>query len=326
MIYAFGGGSSGASSQPHSNFAILEQTTAVYTTADKNKLDALSPNFKGLHATAAGLQAAHPTGSSGDFAIVQATNTFWYWNTIDGLWTNTGSSQIVIQVVDNLDSTSPTAALSARMGNVLIQILRTHWRTLSGFIATPNATNQIATTTDLRGLISKNDALKYRVSGVDYYGIIKDITATTINVAGFPINGDIEALSFSFETFEINIPLAIESFATLTVSDILKTKENIEIIVPNDCFLCEMLISAKTSDTGTKSRINAMNGLNAVFSANTNKGVSIDGTNFSIKNSSGITATANYYFAADTPIELQSDNAGNKNSNDVLVKLKFVRK
>lgn len=42
-------------------------------------LSASSP-FKGEFATQAALLAAQPTGALGDYAYVDSTNSFWYWN------------------------------------------------------------------------------------------------------------------------------------------------------------------------------------------------------------------------------------------------------
>lgn len=58
--------------------------------ADKTKLDSLVPGYLGPFATSAALVAAHATGTSGQFAFVIETKTFWAW--VNSAWTDTAVS------------------------------------------------------------------------------------------------------------------------------------------------------------------------------------------------------------------------------------------
>jgi len=49
-------------------------------------------NDLGYFATPAALNAAHPTGTAGQFATVGSTNTIWVWDTGTNAWVNTGNS------------------------------------------------------------------------------------------------------------------------------------------------------------------------------------------------------------------------------------------
>lgn len=60
-----------------------------YTEAEKTKLASLEDaHFKGVHVGLAGLQAAHPSGAAGDYAVVDDTvNLTWYqWDATGSEW------------------------------------------------------------------------------------------------------------------------------------------------------------------------------------------------------------------------------------------------
>lgn len=80
-------------------------------------------HFKLSHETESALNTAHPTGVAGDYAIVNATDTIWVWDTDTNAWVNSGSGS-AITVLDILTSSSVTAALSANQGRVLRELIR----------------------------------------------------------------------------------------------------------------------------------------------------------------------------------------------------------
>lgn len=47
-----------------------------------------SSPYKGEYPTEAALSVAYPTANQADYAFVEATGTFWYWNAVLGQWVN----------------------------------------------------------------------------------------------------------------------------------------------------------------------------------------------------------------------------------------------
>lgn len=69
------------------------------------KQSAASNNgYLGIFETEEGLKDAYPTSESGKFALVQNTNSIWYWNPSLNLWSNTKSgiySVVLLQITDS---------------------------------------------------------------------------------------------------------------------------------------------------------------------------------------------------------------------------------
>ena len=76
-----------ASVIPHTN----------YTWARIN-LQPGSEHDLGFFDTVAELQAAHPTGTAGDFALIGATDTFWVWDTTTSAWIDSHKADAVTSV------------------------------------------------------------------------------------------------------------------------------------------------------------------------------------------------------------------------------------
>lgn len=91
-----------------------------YTSAEKTKLAGLeSSHFKGLHASLAALQAAHPTGAAGDYADVDAgvgvDVVRYLWDVSDAQWVaqaSSGSSMTPAQIKTAYESNPDTNAFS----------------------------------------------------------------------------------------------------------------------------------------------------------------------------------------------------------------------
>jgi hypothetical protein len=73
-----------------------------FTTTLKNKLDALSDNFRGKHATGAALDIAYPAPANDSWAIVEDTDTVWVWDVDGSAWVDTGSSSPHVELINDL--------------------------------------------------------------------------------------------------------------------------------------------------------------------------------------------------------------------------------
>lgn len=101
-----------------------------YTTAEKNKLAGLeSSHFKGLHASLAALQSAHPSAVAGDYADVDAGAGVdvvrYLWDVTDSEWVAqaaSGGSMTAAQVKtayeSNPDTNAFTDAEQAKLGGI----------------------------------------------------------------------------------------------------------------------------------------------------------------------------------------------------------------
>ena len=75
-------------------------------------------NFKGHYPTLIALQTAFPTGQDGDWGIIGTSDTIYVWDSDTTSWTQATDPT---QVIDDLNSNSGSAALSANQGRVLFQ-------------------------------------------------------------------------------------------------------------------------------------------------------------------------------------------------------------
>lgn len=75
----------------------VEESGGIYTWARIN-LQPGSEHDLGFFDTVAELQAAHPTGNAGDFALIGATDTFWVWDTTTNAWIDSHKADAVTSV------------------------------------------------------------------------------------------------------------------------------------------------------------------------------------------------------------------------------------
>ena len=79
-------------------FDPLNPTIMSYVTWQQIDDKIPDPNSKGYYSTSAQLKLAHPTGQSGEFAIVGETNSIWIWSTTSNDWINSGNQSTVTSV------------------------------------------------------------------------------------------------------------------------------------------------------------------------------------------------------------------------------------
>lgn len=69
------------------------------------------------------------------------------------------------------------------------------WRLEEGtYVATPASTSTITTLISRSGVIPIGTPIAYKIGGVFYFGIVRNVTPDTITVAGAPLSGDIQRL------------------------------------------------------------------------------------------------------------------------------------
>lgn len=90
------------------------------------KVSAGNEKMKGTFATLSALEAAVTSPQEGDFALINATGTFWAYSL--GAWADTGSavapdSLTATDIVNNLTSTSIDKVLSAKQGKELKDLI-----------------------------------------------------------------------------------------------------------------------------------------------------------------------------------------------------------
>lgn len=107
----------------HSNKAVLDESTAAYTTAEKTKLGNLTDSFKGVYANQAAIVAAYPSSSAGWSAWNLGTATMWYVSS--GTWTNSGVASIGNMLQSVYDPQSIGADAFARGNHTGTQLIST---------------------------------------------------------------------------------------------------------------------------------------------------------------------------------------------------------
>lgn len=78
-------------------FTCTVESSPTYTWSRVN-LQPGSEHDLGFFDTVAELQAAHPTGNAGDFALIGATDTFWVWDTGTNAWVDSHKADAVTSV------------------------------------------------------------------------------------------------------------------------------------------------------------------------------------------------------------------------------------
>lgn len=76
----------------HTNKAVLDNTTASFTSSEKNKLANLSERFRGVFADLEAANTAVPSPSGGMYFANSQTATLWNYNGSTGLWEDTGTN------------------------------------------------------------------------------------------------------------------------------------------------------------------------------------------------------------------------------------------
>jgi len=115
----------------------------IISTAERAKLGNVTVGFLGSYADAAALAAAHPTAADGNFALNQATNTIWIWDTATVAWIDTLASSIGDMLKSVYDPQNISADSFTRANHTGTQLAAT----ISDFAATVSANTAVAANT-----------------------------------------------------------------------------------------------------------------------------------------------------------------------------------
>jgi hypothetical protein len=101
-------------------FPATAAVAGIMSSSDKAKLDSLQANYVGVYANLAALQAAHPTGNDGEWAIIRDDNggaDFAAWDTGTSNWEVTDVDNITGQTNLGYNSTAMNGTVTSDTGS-----------------------------------------------------------------------------------------------------------------------------------------------------------------------------------------------------------------
>jgi hypothetical protein len=195
------------------------------------------------------------------------------------------------------------------------------------FATAPASTSTITMNTDQTANVKSGYALKYKIGGVNYYGVATTVAAGLWTIAGAPLSGNITELSYSVyagqtEMVAIVLPgaclaVALNSLIATTIKTVVKLDKPTGYVVGISTIV-------DTDDSGaTQPNVNVVNGSgNPICSSNAGAGLTIAET--WVKSVIDIN-TANYLIANHDNIELSTDAIGsNGDASDLTCQILIV--
>jgi len=132
-----------------------------YTTAEKSKLAALNNYFVGVYSSSAALATAHPTGTDGQYAVVESSGhdaVIYAWDTTNNHWAAGGTGSVtsvnsqvgaVVLSTDNIgEGTTNKYFTNARA----LAAIPTASQTTAGILETASNADAIGLTDDTKAL------------------------------------------------------------------------------------------------------------------------------------------------------------------------------
>lgn len=198
------------------------------------------------------------------------------------------------------------------------------WRLETGtFTATPASTSTLTMTVDRSAVIPPGTPLKYIIGGVAYYGIVTEITANLLTIAGAPLSGTVTALflgdSEMVGQIDYLIPGVFDASASSTLIQTLQKSYSVWRGRP--AYLVRISHKAVTADSGTAPNVTATIAGNVVGTDNSNTGKAVSTS--LVSTVVGIN-TSNYRAKAGDVIELKTTQGGTGNATYLTVLLTFV--
>jgi hypothetical protein len=203
-------------------------------------------------------------------------------------------------------------------------------RTPYDYSATPASTSTITTSADMRPIIKVGFAMRYKIGGTYYYGMVTAITASLITIAGAPLSGTIQELSYGKPEL---IQVAAENFFvaglfsdfaenTLFAND-MKTFVRWNL---SSGYLVKILVRTGRYDSGgiNQPRVNVTINNNPVATTNSNAGLTIPVSATWTETVVDIN-TSNYAINYGDSIEISTDGTGtNGDAENLTVGCIFV--
>ena len=152
------------------------------------------------------------------------------------------------------------------------------WRKEEGtYVATPASTSTITTLIDRTGAISIGTPVRYEIAGVVYYGMVMNITTTTITIAGPPMSDDIDDLYFGVPEMVIQLDHDIPgAFAAGAEDELIKTiRKSHSVWRGQPAHLVQIGHIVQALDSGTQPNVTASIGGGVVGTDNTNTGLPV---------------------------------------------------
>lgn len=198
------------------------------------------------------------------------------------------------------------------------------WRKEEGtFNPTPASTSTITTLIDRTGAISIGTPIRYVISSVAYYGLVMNITSTTLTIAGPPLSDDIDDLYFGVSEMVVQLDHDIPgAFAASAVDELIKTiRKSHSVWRGQPAYLVQIGHIVQAPDSGTQPNVTASIGGGVVGTDNTNTGLPVA----LVVQPTGIGINpSTYRIVYGDAIELATTAGGTGNASDLTVLLTFV--
>lgn len=198
------------------------------------------------------------------------------------------------------------------------------WRKEEGtYVATPASTSTITTLIDRTAAISIGTPVRYEIAGVVYYGMVMNITTTTITIAGPPLSGDIDDLYFGVSEMVIQLDHDIPgAFAAGAEDELIKTiRKSHSVWRGQPAYLVQIGHIVQALDSGTQPNVTASIGGGVVGTDNTNTGLPVA----LVVQPTGVGINpSTYRIEYGDAIELATTAGGTGDASDLTVLLTFV--
>ena len=198
------------------------------------------------------------------------------------------------------------------------------WRKEEGtFNPTPASTSTITTLIDRTGAISIGTPIRYVISSVAYYGLVMNITSTTLTIAGPPLSDDIDDLYFGVSEMVIQMDHDVPgAFAASAEDELIKTiRKSHSVWRGKPAYLVQIGHIVQTLDTSAQPKVTASINGSVVGTDNTNTGLSVA---LVLQSTSVGINPSNYRIEYGDVIELETTADGTGDASDLTAFLTFV--
>ncbi|MFA5458870.1 MAG: hypothetical protein WC261_14710, partial [Synergistaceae bacterium] len=181
----------------------------------------------------------------------------------------------------------------------------------------------ITTLIDRTAAISIGTPVRYEIAGVVYYGMVMNVTTTTITIAGPPLSGDIDDLYFGVSEMVIQLDHDIPgAFAAGAEDELIKTiRKSHSVWRGQPAYLVQIGHIVQALDGGTQPNVTASIGGGVVGTDNTNTGLPVA----LVVQPTGVGINpSTYRIEYGDAIELVTTAGGNGDASDLTVLLTFV--
>jgi len=198
------------------------------------------------------------------------------------------------------------------------------WRLEEGtYVATPASTSTITTLISRSGVIPIGTPIAYKIGGVFYFGIVRNVTLDTITVAGAPLSGDIQRLLLGVAEQVCQADYVIPgAFGASAEDELIKTfQKSHSVWRGKPAYLVQIGHIVQTLDSTNQPEVTASINGNVVGTDNTNTGLSVA----LVVQSTGVGINpSNYRIEYGDVIELETTAGGTGDASDLTVFLTFV--